>query len=95
MKRMTPPSRRLLPRYQPVNVRLSRGASSTMPSAAAKLSCRLTLPAAKGFSSRMTASAAARAVRPSLPRRNRGAVSRKICMMQARTTDGDRPTITM
>ena len=66
-----------------------------MPSAAAKLNCRLTLPAEKGLASRMTPSAAARAVRPSLLRLNSGAVSRNICMMQARTTDGDRPTITI
>ena len=66
-----------------------------MPSAAAKLSCKLTLPAAKGFSRRITASAADREVSPSLLRRNSGAISKKICMMQARTTDGDSPAITM
>ena len=64
-------------------------------SVAEKLSCKLTLAAAKGLHSRITSSAAAKLVRGSLPRRNSGAISRNICMMQARTTEGLMPTITM
>ena len=84
-----------MPLYQPVSPRYSRGDSSTMPSVAEKLSCRLTLAAAKGLTSRITSSAAARLVSGSLFRRNSGAASRNICMMHARTTEGDSPTITM
>ena len=66
-----------------------------MPSVAEKLSCRLTLAAAKGLPSKITSRAAARLVSGSLPRRNSGAISRKSCMTQARTTEGLRPTITI
>ena len=66
-----------------------------MPMVAEKLSCKLMLAAAKGFASRMTARAAARLVSGSLPRLKSGAASRNICMMQARTTEGDSPTMTM
>ena len=88
-------SGRHLPLYHPVSSLYSRGDSSTIPSVAEKLSCKLTLAAAKGLHSRITSSAAAKLVRGSLPRRNSGAISRNICMMQARTTEGLMPTITM
>ena len=88
-------SGRHLPLYHPASSLYSRGDSSTIPSVAEKLSCKLTLAAAKGLHSRITSSAAAKLVRGSLPRRNSGAISRNICMMQARTTEGLMPTITM
>ena len=47
------------------------------------------------MASRITSSAAARLVSGSLFLRNSGATSRSICMMHARTTEGDSPTITM
>ena len=55
---------------------------------AAKDSCKLTDAAAKGFTSRMRNSAAARAVGGSLSRRHRGAARRNASMTQARTTEG-------
>ena len=64
-----------------------------MPKVAAKLSCRLIEWTAKGLHSKITISAVLREVIGSLSRRKRGADSRKICMTQARTTEGERPTI--
>ena len=54
---------------------MSRGVTVRMPAMAAKDSCRLTEAAAKGFFRRMSARAAARAVDPSLSRRNKGAAT--------------------
>ena len=64
-----------------------------MPKVAAKLSCRLTEAAAKGLQNRITSSAAPRLVRGSLSRLKRGAISKKICMTTARTTEGVIPTM--
>lgn len=64
-----------------------------MPKVAAKLSWKLRDAAAKGLPSKITSSAMPRLVKESLSRRNRGASSSAICMMQARTTEGDNPTI--
>jgi len=86
---------RFFPRYSPLKKPLSLWEKHTSPSVAAKLSCKLTPAAAKGSASRITSSAADRLVSPSLSRRSSGAASRNICMMQARTTEGVRPTITI
>ena len=86
-------------RFFPVYTRdmapYSLGDSHTSPSVAAKLSCRLMLPAAKGFPNKITSSAAPRLVSPSLSRLNSGAASTNACITHARTTDGDRPTISI
>ena len=81
-----------LPRGRsPASSFISFGVSHKRPATAAKDICRLTDAAAKGLTSRIRNSAAARAVGGSPSRSNSGAAIRNASMTQARTTEGLAP----
>ena len=59
-----------------------------LPARAPKESCRLMDAAAKGLASRISSSAAERAVGPSLFRWNNDAITKKVSITKARSTEG-------
>ena len=69
------------------------GDRRTMPSVAAKLSCKLMLAAAWGFASKRMARMRDNEVIESLSRFKSGASSRQSCINTARTTEGVKPVI--
>ena len=74
-----------------VSASCRRSEKHRMPAMQAKLSCRLTLAAAKGLASNSRASAADREVSVSFSRRTRGAISSSVCITPARTAEGVEP----
>ena len=72
---------------------VSGSASRIIPAMAEKDICRLTLAQLKGFISRISASAAASEVGPSFSLRKTGAISRMVCIVPARTAEGDAPVM--
>ena len=68
-------------------------ASRIIPAIAEKDICRLTLAQLNGFSSRISANAAPSAVGPSFSRRKTGARSSTVCIVPARTAEGEAPVI--